>query len=338
MRHLSLDIAKGILITLVVIGHGLQYAFGASYGSSGLFFDNPLYRIIYSFHMPLYMIISGYLFYFTNQKGIVYVLKSKVRTIIVPYVTYVMILFFVSTILNDGNMGGYRLLVNEFWFLPSIFINSVVVAITSYLFKSRTSQLIILLIVTIALHFVNKYLPGTYIFMFSCFVTGYLYNRYTGKSLSFNKPKYRTLLFAALAFFICCHYFRHDIYVYTTSTSIWRDGHLSLRHCCIDLQRYTIGMVASSCFMAYISLYRNMPLKIRDLLCKLGKYSLGIYGLSNIFYYGYSHFYDRISVGIKVNYWLPLILSTCLIVIIYMVLNKCVRYDRLCFLLGVRKG
>lgn len=61
-RDISLDIAKGVLILLVVIGHGFQYAFGSNYGQSGLFFINPIYRAIYMFHMPLFMFISGYFF------------------------------------------------------------------------------------------------------------------------------------------------------------------------------------------------------------------------------------------------------------------------------------
>lgn len=336
VRNISLDIAKGVLILLVVIGHGFQYAFGSNYGQSGLFFINPIYRAIYMFHMPLFMLISGYLFFYSNQKGFLYVLKTKFKTIIIPYITYVVILFLSSIIFNDVDMGGYRLLVNEFWFLPSLFMNCVIIIIVTYFCKGKTILLLSSLIINIALHFVSKYLPATYVFMFSCFLTGFFYNMYIGKSLTINKPNFLILFCCTLILFVCYYNFHHDIYVYTTGTCIWRDGYISLKHCCIDLQRYVVGVIGSLCFMVYISFYRNLPLKIIDLLCRLGKYSLAIYGLSNLLFYIYRHIYDRALIKVEENYWLPLVLSVFFIVIIYMFLEKCTRYNTLRKLLGIR--
>ena len=52
MRNPNVDIAKGILLILVILGHILQGSFTESL---------PRY-LIYGFHMPLFMTISGYLF------------------------------------------------------------------------------------------------------------------------------------------------------------------------------------------------------------------------------------------------------------------------------------
>lgn len=62
-RNLYLDVVKGIAIILVVFGHNIQY--GSFECNNGDFFENPLFIAIYSFHMPLFMLISGYLFYHT---------------------------------------------------------------------------------------------------------------------------------------------------------------------------------------------------------------------------------------------------------------------------------
>ncbi len=48
------DSAKAILIYLVVTGHCIQYFTG------GDFWSNPIFRGIYIFHMPLFMMIGGY--------------------------------------------------------------------------------------------------------------------------------------------------------------------------------------------------------------------------------------------------------------------------------------
>src|ERR1700712_1476004 len=50
-RDRLLDIAKGIAIILVVAGHTLQ--------SGENFDEKPMFRVIYSFHMPLFVFISG---------------------------------------------------------------------------------------------------------------------------------------------------------------------------------------------------------------------------------------------------------------------------------------
>lgn len=53
MRNLNIDISKGIAIILMVIGH-------SSY-------PTELYKIIYSFHMPLFYLLSGY---FMNKNSL----------------------------------------------------------------------------------------------------------------------------------------------------------------------------------------------------------------------------------------------------------------------------
>lgn len=47
----GIDALKGILILLVIAGHFLE----------GRISENPLRYIIYSFHMPLFLVLSGFL-------------------------------------------------------------------------------------------------------------------------------------------------------------------------------------------------------------------------------------------------------------------------------------
>ena len=56
-RLLWLDSLKGWLILLVVLGHAIQYSMVGSCE------DNHLWNIIYSFHMPAFMAVSGYVAY-----------------------------------------------------------------------------------------------------------------------------------------------------------------------------------------------------------------------------------------------------------------------------------
>lgn len=53
-RITYLDSLKAILILLVILGHAVQF-------NTEEYETNPLFQFIYSFHMPLFLFISGYL-------------------------------------------------------------------------------------------------------------------------------------------------------------------------------------------------------------------------------------------------------------------------------------
>ena len=74
-RNYTIDFLKCIAIFLVIFGHCIQYGSGLAYYNSGTFFDDFLFKYIYSFHMPLFAAISGYLFYSSVQK---YSLKEMI--------------------------------------------------------------------------------------------------------------------------------------------------------------------------------------------------------------------------------------------------------------------
>lgn len=57
-----LDICKGVGIIFVVLGHIIQ--------------TNPIRTWIYSFHMPLFFFLSGYIFYFTKITELKNLLKK----------------------------------------------------------------------------------------------------------------------------------------------------------------------------------------------------------------------------------------------------------------------
>lgn len=54
-RILSFDLLKGISMYLVIFTHCLQYIAAQT-------FENTLFQVVYVFHMPLFIIVSGYLF------------------------------------------------------------------------------------------------------------------------------------------------------------------------------------------------------------------------------------------------------------------------------------
>ena len=57
-RNTFIDFLKGTLILLVVIGHAMQFVV---YRDDGGYWGDPFFKAIYMFHMPLFMLVSGYL-------------------------------------------------------------------------------------------------------------------------------------------------------------------------------------------------------------------------------------------------------------------------------------
>ena len=57
-----LDVLEAVAITLVLVGHAMQFGSGMHCYIYSDIFDNVVFKVIFSFHMPLFMLISGYLF------------------------------------------------------------------------------------------------------------------------------------------------------------------------------------------------------------------------------------------------------------------------------------
>ncbi len=168
-RNNYIDLAKGIGIILVVLGHH----------------ETKLTDYIYSFHMPLFFILSGML-YKTNLKYKELFFK-KANSIIKPYVKYSFLLYFLWILVNKfqninidyvEGLRGIFLGVKiknistmdwgvQLWFLLCLFIIINYFYVISRFFKKYTIILLILFI------FTNHYFVENLGFRnYWCFLTG----------------------------------------------------------------------------------------------------------------------------------------------------------------------
>jgi fucose 4-O-acetylase-like acetyltransferase len=72
-RKTWIDWAKAIGILLVVMGH-------SNYAQDDI---NPM---IFMIHMPLFFVVSGYLF--KTDKGLKAITQSNIRTLLIPYILF----------------------------------------------------------------------------------------------------------------------------------------------------------------------------------------------------------------------------------------------------------
>jgi len=89
-RHVFIDLMRGAAIFLVVLGRFIQ-----TYSKDGNFDADPLFRLLYSFHMPLFFVISGIsagLAYKTNID--LKLLGKRFLQLILPYSVWLCINFF----------------------------------------------------------------------------------------------------------------------------------------------------------------------------------------------------------------------------------------------------
>ena len=116
------DAAKGFAIILVVLGHCVQAAFPEP--------DKVwLYRLIYSFHMPLFFYLSGYVGRITlHRRPAGQTLARRATTLLVPYAAWFLIGRWWARGIGEGgiSMGSLTEMVTKIdsglWFLPVLFL------------------------------------------------------------------------------------------------------------------------------------------------------------------------------------------------------------------------
>lgn len=126
-----IDALKGIAIILMVIGHSLAWSYtdigfltkNISELTTNELYASFVWKIIYSFHMPLLICVSGYLFYKNTNYDSNFVkkqLNKRITRLLVPYiVTGVFVLF----------LKGYF----GYWFLQILFLLNIIALLENYI-------------------------------------------------------------------------------------------------------------------------------------------------------------------------------------------------------------
>ena len=130
-KNHTIDTVKGIAIFLVLCGHVIQYAItlkGQDY------FLNPEFKVIYTFHMPLFVFISGYLVAFSlKRRNLWDVFKSRCQSLLVPCVTWGVlggITSYLVYVMEGQDLGSGAWFI---WFLFTLFMVSALLLLSLYL-------------------------------------------------------------------------------------------------------------------------------------------------------------------------------------------------------------
>lgn len=133
--------------------------------------DNPLYRWIYSFHMPLFMMISGFFSVKTGDSFVKYASK-KFRQLVWPALTFgVIFIFSYFYLANNGAGNIFSTYAACYWFLKSAFLCTLVYFAATR-FPSRKAGYAVTLAVSLFMHWYNVNL------MYPAFLTGVALSRH----------------------------------------------------------------------------------------------------------------------------------------------------------------
>jgi fucose 4-O-acetylase-like acetyltransferase len=120
-RNRVFDAIKALAIVLVVYAHSIQYLSGCD------FWNNGIFQLIYSFHMPLFFMVSGFFISSSLQLGWKDFLLKKCIALLLPCFVWTIIFSCVQF------PGWHKMLVTivnplnwKLWFLKGLFLTQLV--------------------------------------------------------------------------------------------------------------------------------------------------------------------------------------------------------------------
>jgi len=291
--RLYINVAKGIAIILMLWGHCIQYSSAGSFD----FYENIVFKTIYSFHMPFFMMISGYLFFFSCKKRtmkelLIHRIQSSLQPIIMCGIMYYLLTTGIKSVLANHSLvalfGGKWLgALNSFWFLWSVLASVLAVGFAYKSSNKRGLQILLMLLGAVFVCFFPNAEMNLY--MYPYFVVGFLYARYMNNNYL---RKLHWLKYSSFIFFpLMIVFFSKEHYIYT-SGFLGENG--LLRHMPVNLFRYTVGFVG--CVLMFtvleilfkkIDINASIPKRILGCIGMVGEKSLQIYILSCIFLSAY---------------------------------------------------
>lgn len=183
-RLLWADALKGVLILLVVLGHSIQNTIGDDC------YTNHMWNFIYSFHMPAFMAVSGYLSFRVKDKvggaKLYSTIWRRFKQLVIPFVLWTVFLLLYNNSFTIESIVEYILYPDKgLWFLWVLFIINVIFVISDLLSeKTKIKQEIVMLSICVVLAItmvmfelrVFSFQFIAYYFMF--YVVGYYLHKY----------------------------------------------------------------------------------------------------------------------------------------------------------------
>lgn len=279
-RLKSFDLLKFFAIFLVLWGHSIQYFL------SSIYYEEPVYRFIYSFHMPLFMMISGYFSVSSISLNFGQFLKKKSIQLLLPSASWGIILWiwfsfysFLQTRMYDFHIYQlWRILIFEFWFLKSCFFCYLLAFCGYYVMRGQLIWVFVTLLISQFLSIFHLWI------MYPCFMIGFLLKKDMALLCHISKYYYLyAFLFMIMLCFWDSSFWTHDSSLYDVIIGLKDADFSPLCSWSYRIYRLTIGVVGSFLFIGlFHNLFNQANSRIVLIGCVFGQYTMEIYVLQLI--------------------------------------------------------
>lgn len=274
-RDSVLDITKGFGIIFMVLGH-IHFS------------DDVFNKYVYAFHMPLFFIVSGMLF--NENKNIKETLKSRARSLLVPYISfggiYIFIYIVKCLLFHDVNSIKSALKImllfptngfpfeSALWFLPVMFLTGIGYAVIRKYLTLKWTSFVVLLIGIVGFifpKFIDMRLPwgiDSACVALLFFHTGYIIKHF----VLFEKiKKYKSknkLLFCLLLLLVIC---LNTLLIFLNEKVNMRT--LDYGNPVLTFLNAVVGTLIWICFSYFINSFSKMTI-IKLILCRISELSI----------------------------------------------------------------
>jgi fucose 4-O-acetylase-like acetyltransferase len=323
-RNILIDVLKGFAILLVVLGHSVQY------NLPGHFDGSLVFRVIYSFHMPLFMFLSGYV-NFGSFDGSFGKLSQRLKSLIIPYFSWFLLMFGYACLFayfRSEQFPDYQIRLLELvkspdraglWFLWVLALNCLILFVSLRITRKYEEAVLLLFVILLNLiiaKFKISYagiVPLSWHLIF--FSLGYVTAKYQlGTNRVFKQAGIVSLIvfpFLAMSWDRGTHM---PLFLLLIKEITW--GHL--------LQHFYSLLVPVSGVLASFSLFNYLTSvlgKVRAVLVYCGRLTLEIYS---------THFvvFGFVFLITGFPYWLKIILSFIVALAVALVIQSLVNKSR----------
>ena len=273
-----LDAIRGFAIILVVIGHAIAWSYTdwheiclyVSSQPSNYKIGGMVWQIIYSFHMALFFVVSGFLSgnSIVTKQSIISKVQNKVIRLLIPYFATGYLIYFVR-----GNWG--------YWFLLALFIVSILWLFMSLLLNrinhhnSIWIDIVVMGMFYFLLRLLAFYIPVTGIVLnsnvlkyFVPFCFGVLMKRHQGLAKMVQSPYTFTVCLILFVLLFSTRYITDYPILYKTIEKV---------------NFFTSVLAILACVVVFHMFIEGVPQKYEKCLAYLGRNSLPIYILHILF-------------------------------------------------------
>lgn len=273
-RIAYIDFLKAFAIATVLLGHSVEQLSGDA------FWDHPIWSFLYSFHMPLFMFVSGLFFKSSLRKGFVEVLRGKLVQLGIPSVSafilgLAIMKFAGVTAIADLCEASFAGFMNSVWFLKCLLFCIVIMWPTVKVLRHDVLAAVVASAVVLLV-------PGGDIvnlnFMLPCFCLGFLCGN---RKESIDRHHRALGILAGVAFLALLPFWGGRLTVYMVPTHVLSFSPFSFDFSNLGLSVYrlAIGFAGSLAFyLAAPAVHRLIAGGKFDAFCgTVGGATLGIY-------------------------------------------------------------